>query len=439
MAIVDVVKYNGNSDVFAWKYPSEELGTWTQLIVNESQEAVLYKGGTALDVFPCGRYTLDTANIPILNKIINIPFGGRSPFTAEVWFVNRAYSLDVKWGTATPIQIQDPKYQIFCPIRANGTFGVTIKDSKLFLKKLVGTMSVFDRQSLVKFFRGIYITKVKDAISSYVVKKQISILEINAYIDELSMHMKGRIEPEMASYGIELANFCVNDISVPEDDTAVMKLKDALAKKAEMDIIGYSYQQERSFDTLEGATINGSSGASPIMGAGIGLGMGMGIGNSVGNSFGNIAKNINVGMKQKECPNCHNYVELQQRFCEKCGFDIDGEISSKKNMKRNICKRCGNILENDTKYCPKCGKKYNPCPECGADLEVDATVCDTCGYELPQKCPKCGANLDKNSRFCSKCGYSLMKTCPKCGAVVSGTSIFCLQCGERLGDCDEKK
>lgn len=82
MAIIEVVKYNGGPDVFAWKYPSEELGTWTQLIVNESQEAVLYKGGQALDIFAAGRHTLSTANIPFLNKIISLPFGERSPFTA---------------------------------------------------------------------------------------------------------------------------------------------------------------------------------------------------------------------------------------------------------------------------------------------------------------------------------------------------------------------
>ncbi len=88
MAIVEVVKYNGKPDVLAWKYPNEELGTWTQLIVNESQEAVLVKGGKVFDVFGSGRHTLETANIPILNKIINLPFGGRSPFTAEMWYIN---------------------------------------------------------------------------------------------------------------------------------------------------------------------------------------------------------------------------------------------------------------------------------------------------------------------------------------------------------------
>lgn len=100
MAIVSVVKYDGNPDVFAWKYPDSELGTWTQLIVNESQQAILFKGGQALDVFEAGRHTLSTNNIPFLETIINLPFGGQSPFSAEVWFVSKQFNLDVKWGTA---------------------------------------------------------------------------------------------------------------------------------------------------------------------------------------------------------------------------------------------------------------------------------------------------------------------------------------------------
>ena len=119
MGVMDVIKYNGRPDVFAWKYPGEELGTWSQLVVNQSQEAVLVKGGSVADVFGPGTHTLDTKNIPILNKIINLPFGGKSPFKAEVWYINKGYYLDIKWGTPTTIQIQDPKYGIFIPIHSN--------------------------------------------------------------------------------------------------------------------------------------------------------------------------------------------------------------------------------------------------------------------------------------------------------------------------------
>ena len=261
MAIVDVVKYNGTPDVFAWKYPSEELGTWTQLIVNESQEAILVKGGQALDIFGAGRHTLETLNIPLLRKVINLPFGGRSPFTAEIWYINKAYNLDIKWGTPTPVQIKDPQYGIFAPVRSNGAFGIHIADARKFLIKLVATMPTFDSTSITKYFRGLYVTKVKDSISNYLVHKRISILEINAYLDELSQYMKERIQPVIEEYGLELVSFYVNEISVPEEDSAIKQLKAALSKRAEMDILGYSYQQERSFDTLEGAAKNTGSTA----------------------------------------------------------------------------------------------------------------------------------------------------------------------------------
>lgn len=437
MAIVEVVKYNGAPNVFAWKYPSEELGTWTQLIVNESQEALLFKGGKALDVFPSGRHTLDTANIPILNKIVNLPFGGRSPFTAEVWYVNKLFKLDIKWGTASPIQMQDPKYGVFIPIRSNGMFGIQIEDSKKFLVKLVGTMPDFDEQSVIKYFRGLYITKVKDAISSYLIKKSIGVLEINAYIDELSSFMKNRIEPEMAEYGIKLVSFYVNEISIPEDDSAVKKLKDALARKAEMNIIGYNYQQERSFDTMESAVKNDSMGAAPFMGAGMGIGMGVGVGGAMAGSMSNIADKMTFDAKKDdftECPNCHSDVPKAQKFCGACGYNVTKPIGEEQKTPETIKKVCGKCgTENKgTKFCIECGKKYNPCPECGADMEEGVICCKVCGYEPPEKCPDCGVELPKGVKFCPECGTSVAKTCPKCGIAVSGTPKFCPECGESL-------
>lgn len=239
MAIIDVVKYNGGDRVYAWKFPNESLSTRTQLIVNDSQEAVLFKDGIALDVFASGRYVLDTENVPLLTGMIRLPFGGRSPFSAEVWFINKAHSLDIKWGTATPVQIQDPRYGIFVPLRSFGQFGIRIIDSKKFLVKLVGTMPVFDKENLVQYFRGFYLTRIKDALSSYLIHKKVSILEINAYLEEISQYLQERIKPDFDEYGIELINFFINDVSVSEDDPALRKLKNALAKKAEMTIIGW--------------------------------------------------------------------------------------------------------------------------------------------------------------------------------------------------------
>lgn len=434
MAVVEVVKYNGRPDVFAWKYPSEELGTWTQLIVNESQEAVLVKSGKVLDVFGSGRHTLDTANIPILNKIINLPFGGRSPFTAEVWYINKGYNLDIKWGTPTPIQIQDPKYGIFAPVRANGAFGIHIGDAKKFLIKLVTTMPTFDAATVTKYFRSLYVTKVKDVISTYLVHRQISILEINAYIDDLSQHMKERIQPVMDEYGIELVSFYVNEISVPEDDTAVKKLKDALSKRAEMNIIGYSYQQERSFDTLEGAAKNTGSTAAPLMGAGMGLGMGFGMGRGVGAGFGNMAQEIQVSNSKdatRECPKCHARIPQTQRFCGNCGFDTEKKHESIKE-KALFCSACGCSITKQTNFCPECGRKIVHCPNCGNDISDANGKCSSCNYVKPKTCPECGAEISASAKFCSECGKILAKFCPKCKSPIDGEKKFCPECGERL-------
>ncbi len=427
MAIVEVVKYNGNPNVFAWKYPSEELGTWTQLIVNESQEALLFKGGQALDLFSAGRHTLETANIPILNKIINLPFGGRSPFTAEVWYINKIHSLDIKWGTPTPIQLQDPKYKVFIPIRSYGQFGIRVEDSRKFIAKLVGTMPVFDKDNLTRYFKGLYLTKVKDVISSYLVKKGVSILEINAYIEEISEYLRERMVPVFEEYGISLVNFYVNDVNSPEDDSAVKKLKEALAKRAEMDIVGYNYIQERSFDTLEGAATNPNGGQSGIMGAGIGLGMGVGIGGAFGNQVGGITQNLNT-KNMKKCPACNMDIETDKRFCSFCGHDTQKIDSSD----TTLCSQCGTTFSKKSKYCPECGNPYNPCPYCGSDMSDDETKCRVCGKEAGAKCSKCGAVIDQKAKFCPECGESLVKTCPECGSALSGNPKFCPECGKKL-------
>lgn len=423
MAIAEVVKYDGSPDIFAYKYPNSELGTWTQLIVNESQEAILFKGGIACDVFGAGRHTLDTRNIPILNKLVNIPFGGRSPFSAEVWFVNRVFSLDIKWGTSTPIQLQDPKYKVFVPVRAFGQFGIQICDSKKFILKLVGTLPVFDRRAIVGYFRGVYLTKAKDAISSYLVHKGISILEINAYLDEISTFLKEKISPFFDEFGINLTSFYVNDINVPENDNAVIQLKKALAKRAEMDIVGYNYQQERSFDTLEGAATNPGSSQSAFVGAGIGLGMGVGMGNTVGTQFGGITQNLNTNVHN--CPKCNASMDQNARFCPQCGFDTKKEESDR-SVK---CSACSAVLPENPKFCPQCGKKYNPCSKCKADMPDGATACPVCGEKLPTRCPNCGHTMASDMKFCPQCGHSMIIVCSGCGKQLEKGTKFCPECG----------
>ena len=316
MAIIDVVRCDIQPDNLAWKYRDNDhlkagefhIRNGTQVIVNEAQEVVFVKEGKILDILPPGRHKLSTQTIPLLSKIVNIPYGGteNSPFTAEIWYINKLYSLDVKWGTTPAIQLQDPKYKLFITVMAHGSFGIQVEDSRKFMTKLVGTLANFERMTMVKFFRGLFVSHVKNVIGSYLVKKNVSILEINAYITEISKALEETLSPELSNYGIKLANFYVTSIEVQESDPTVRKLKDVLVKKAEMDIVGYDYNTEKSFDVLENVAKNEGSG-SDIMNAGLGLGMGMGVARDFGTKIGGLSSNINMVTTKKEkliCRNC---------------------------------------------------------------------------------------------------------------------------------------
>jgi membrane protease subunit (stomatin/prohibitin family) len=291
MAIIDRVKWDGVSSLIAWKFPHEELSTWTQLIVNETQEAFLVRGGVYEGPFGAGRHTLSTENIPVLRALMGIPFGGKTPFSAEVWYVNRTINLDVKWGTPSPIQLQDPAYQIMVPVRAYGQYGIRVINSKKFLLKLVGTLPAFDVNSLEAYFRGVFTSKIKTEVARVILKEKIPVLQIASELDAISRHLKNILEGELTEYGIGLQQFSIGSINVPEDDPAVISLKMALAKKAEMGILGFNYQQERSFDVLQAAASN-EGVAGGVMGAGLGMGLGVGIGGPIGNYMGGISQHL---------------------------------------------------------------------------------------------------------------------------------------------------
>ena len=251
------------------------------------------KEGRYFGPFGPGRHTLDTKNFPLLEKFIRIPFGGDTPFTAEVWYVNQSIALDVKWGTANPMQLKDPTYNIMLPVRAFGQFGVKITNTKKFLQKLVGTLPSFKAEDLRSYFKGMVLARTKDLVAEHIMHKKISILEISAYLSDVSEILEEMLGKEFDEFGMELVKFRIISISAPEDDPAVIRLKEALAKKAEMDIMGYNYQQERSFDVMRAAAENEGAGGQ-VMGAGMGAGMGLGMGAAVGGQMGNVMGQMNT-------------------------------------------------------------------------------------------------------------------------------------------------
>lgn len=345
MAIIDVVKWDAAPDEFVWKFPSEELTTATRLIVSISQEAFVVTGGELSGPFGAGTHILDTGNIPILKKIVNIPFGGRTPYTAEVWFVQKTTPLNLLWGTQDPIPLLDPKFHIPVPVRCFGQFGVRISDSRRFLEKLVGTHNIFDTKMLCDYFKAMVQTKVKSLVAHEISRAGVTVFEINQQLDELSASLRMGIDPGFADFGVSLESFFIQSVNFPQDDPAITSIRQTLAKRADMEILGYSYTQERSFDVLQGAAQNEGM-AGTFAGAGIGLGLGAAVGGAVGQSVGQTTSGIlntaapAVGSR---CIQCGKTIPDGVKFCPECGA-----------AQGLVC--CGKPLPPGTKFCPECGK-----------------------------------------------------------------------------------
>ena len=152
--IADIIKYEGDNSTFIWKHPVEDFNSMTQLIVHESQEAIFFMNGQALDLFGPGRHTLETQNIPILRKLINIPTDGETAFHCEVYFINKTVQMAIKWGTDSHVQYMDPVYNFPLSIGARGEMALSVADSRKLLIKLVGTENGIGQQKLVDFFKA---------------------------------------------------------------------------------------------------------------------------------------------------------------------------------------------------------------------------------------------------------------------------------------------
>ena len=287
MALIDVIKCEVNDKELVYKFPSEDLRIGSQLIVYTGQTAFFVKGGKILDQFESGTYTLKAENIPLLNKLINLPFGGDAPFQAEVWFINQLAILDTKWGTITPLQLEDPKYDIIVPVRAHGQYGFRVKQPRVFLETLVGNMTSFTPDKISNYFKGKVMSLLTNHISDKITQDKISILNINSYLLDISSYIEQAIQCDFEKYGITIENFMVMAVSIPEDDPSFLALKKAKDFAARLKIMGKdAYQMERSFDVLDKAAAN--EGNNSMINMGVGLGAGLNIGNQIGNTASQI-------------------------------------------------------------------------------------------------------------------------------------------------------
>ncbi len=328
--IADIIKYEGDNSTFIWKHPCEDFNYLTQLIVHESQEAIFFMNGQALDMFGAGRYTLETQNIPLIGKALNKATDDKTPFHCEVYFINKTEQMNIKWGTDSRVQYIEPTYGFPLSIGASGEMSLRAKDSRKLLLKLVGTENYLGQQQLAGYFRSFLMTRVKTYIAQVMKTNSINIFEIDENLTMFSNAIKNLLIGDFADYGVSLEQFFVTTVLKPDGDRQYEKFKElhfrqyadiAEAKlKQQTDLIyaeteaqktiidskaqatkraqeGYTYQQERGFDVAEKVAQNEAVGEFTNMG--VGFGTMAGVGGAVGGMVGGM---MNDAMNSATAP-----------------------------------------------------------------------------------------------------------------------------------------
>ena len=384
--ITKLIKYEGDNSTFIWKHLCEDFYSSTQLIVHESQEAIFFMNGQALDLFGAGRYTLETQNIPEVSRFFKRNQNDETPFHCEVYFINKTNQMAIRWGTDTKVQYIEPTYKFPLEIGASGEMNLRAEDSRKLLLKVVGTESELSQQKLTGFFRGIITAKVKNYIAKFMTENSVNIFEVDRHLDVFSKNLKEMLTPDFEDCGVSLEKFIVTSIVKPEGDKRYEKFKEiyfrqfadiadaklrqqislidqqtksqniileaeAIAKKRSLE--GYSYQDERSFDVAMQFAKNDSVAQFSNLGTGIGTltGTGIVLGEMVGNLMGDAVKKAAKPTEQSEekitkCPKCGNTLKYGDKFCSECGTALIRK-----------CPNCGKDLSSGEKFCSEFGKK----------------------------------------------------------------------------------
>ena len=280
--VFDVIEFvdEGEQEI-VYRFPERGSGDFrigSQLIVRESQAAVFFRDGKALDVFGSGRHTITTANIPLLTDFVGRHlFSGQTPFKAEVYFVTTRELLDMKWGTPEPITIRDPVLRM-ARLRAFGTYGMSVSDPQLFVNKLVGTQGIYRTSNVEKFFRSIIITKMTDLLG----EMGRSILDIPAMMEELGAGIRAKAADDFSARGVDLTSVYIESISPTEETAKAIDEASAMGAIGDMG----AYMQFQAARSMRDAAQQEGGAAGDLTGAGVGLGAGAGMGMAMAQMMG---------------------------------------------------------------------------------------------------------------------------------------------------------
>jgi membrane protease subunit (stomatin/prohibitin family) len=380
--LVEVVQsLDESGELIVSRFPADgdaDLKLGAQVIVRESQSAVFFRGGKALDTFAPGRHVLTTANIPLLGKALNIAvFKGDTPFNAEVMFVNHKIFTNQKWGTREPIPFRDTELQLV-RLRAFGIMSFKVEDAQLFVNKIVGTQGVYSSEQISDFLKGIIIGRLTDFLG----ENLKSVFDLAQYYDEIGAGTKTRLKDDFAKYGMSLEDFIINAITPPEEVQKKIDERSGMAAMGNLD----QYVKYKAAQAMQDAANQPGGGgmAGAGMGAGVGLGMGMMM-------PGMIAGSMQPGTQQPG------------------GSPAAAAPAAAAAM--IACPKCNAQNAQGSKFCSNCGNQFPQaaaCPKCNTPAAPGAKFCANCGSPMAAagatKCTNCGQDLEAGSKFCANCG-----------------------------------
>ena len=488
--LASIIKYEGDNETLVWKHPIEDFNFGSQLIVHESQEAIFFRDGQALDLFGAGRYSLQTQQLPLLEKIYKLPTDTEGTFHSEVYFVNLATQMGIKWGTDSKVRLFDPASGLHIEIGASGEFNIRVTDSRKLLLKVVGTTGGLGQEQLLGvgngkgFFRSMVMTQVKSCLAQTIKENAINILEIDEHLMTLSGALRERINAALDEYGLTMPEFYVSRIVTPDDDPNFRRMKEQYAEQyllvrqegirkaeaeaaadrkaveaqtaARMKIIGAQGEAEalkiQKQAEAEAYRMQAEAEAAEMRMKGytyqqetsrqVGLEAmknGLGGGGNAAGALGDLAGlGVSLGAMGSVIGMTKDALNPMAQDAAQLGAAVGAAVAGGWD-----CPACGhkNITTN---FCPDCGGKKPEaktgwdCAQCGTK-NIQSNFCPNCGAKKPEKaagwtCPECGTK-DILSKFCPNCGARKPEEkhgwiCPDCGTKDIMTN-FCPNCGRK--------
>ncbi|MEW6079680.1 MAG: SPFH domain-containing protein [Thermodesulfobacteriota bacterium] len=345
---------------------SGEIKYGAQLTVRESQAAVFFYQGRAVGAFGPGRHTLKTANIPILTKILSLPWGMSSPLRAEVYFTNLKTFTNLKWGTRDPVAFKDAELGLV-RLRAYGVFNIRIVQPVLFINSLVGTQGRYTTDAIEDYLNQVIVSRFNDHIGSRIK----TILELPSRYNELADGLVLSLKEDFGRFGLALTELYINAITPPPDVQAAIDDRSRLGVFDDMNKL----MQMKTAMAMEKAAQGDGSGA----GAGMGMGLGVMLPGLAAQYMATAKNGPAAGPPTVACAECGSPIPADAKFCTQCGHQ---QIIFQK------CGNCGKNITPGANFCPRCGhstaEKRLPvkCTGCGFENLADALFCNQCGEKL---------------------------------------------------------